>query len=81
MSIKLNIKEHWIEEGTNPRRLMTIDEYLEEQCEICLENPCTHEIDFEGELIYVCGDCCKMIASGLIDGNDNLFGDFKVFKF
>ena len=67
MSIKLNITEHWIEEGSKPKRVMTIEEYLEEQCEICYSSMQVFEISIKdypetNEYILVCEECAKTLV-------------------
>ena len=78
MSIKLNITEHWIEEGSKPNRVMTIEEYLEEQCEVCLDKLQDFEISLKdypetNEYILVCEACAKTIVEEKM--NDISFSD------
>jgi len=81
MSINLNITEHWVEEGKNgriERRIMTLDEYLEEQCEVCLEAFQVFEISLKdhpetNEYILACKECAKIIVSEKM--NDDDFSD------
>ena len=67
MSIKLNITEHWIQIGNEEKRLMTLEEYLEEQCEICYSSMQVFEISLKdypetNEYILVCEECAKTIV-------------------
>lgn len=78
MSIKLNIEENWVEEGNKPRRIMTLDEYIEEQCEVCLEKFQVFEIALKdipetGEYVVVCEECAKTIVTEKM--NDSNFTD------
>jgi len=83
MIVKLDIENHWVEEGVNGEiihRVMTLEEFLELQCEVCLENAQEFQIEInqyskhtENEMILVCSECAKLIVSNLM--NDPNFID------
>ena len=78
MSIKLNITDHWVEEeknGSIERRAMTLDEYLDDQCEVCLEEFQVFEISLKdypktNEYILACEACAKIIVSEKMSEDD-----------
>ena len=80
MKIELNIKDHWIESGSEPRRVMTLEEYLEYECVCCLEVMGEVEIETDywtkgEENILVCKKCASIILTNKLED----CYDFKVF--
>ena len=64
MKINLNIKDSWIEVGSNPRRVQTLDEAIEELCENCLDSEAGVEMDVDKRAVIVCRECASLITAG-----------------
>ncbi len=77
MKINLNIKDSWIEVGSNPRRVQTLDEAIEELCENCLDSEAGVEIDVDGWVAIVCRECASLITAGHLS-NSNFVEDINI---
>lgn len=76
MKVELNMKEHGIQCGHEPRRLITLDEFLEHQCVICYEKESVFFVTHtnfrkEEEDLYLCPECSQTLLDNIIDAGFN----------
>lgn len=70
MHIILKKETDWVEEGNQPRRLMTLDEFIDQLCWICLSKDYFFEthVEFahdEEEFLPICAECLASLINDL----------------
>jgi hypothetical protein len=81
MQVKLTLENAWIETG-NVRRVQTLNEWLEGQCEICLEKEGVAEVSVkdlgdEEDTFICCRECARLMVDALL-ADLNFVGNVKI---